>query len=93
MEKRGIDINRVIFGKKMPPEEHFARLKIADLWIDNVGCVCGFGISEKGMTATNFMMAHSKTVDICASLLSFRQPPSVLGDEFWPSNAGGCPNF
>ena len=32
--KRGIDSNRIIFGKKMPPEEHFARLKIADLWID-----------------------------------------------------------
>ena len=32
--KRGIDINRIIFAKKMRSEEHLARLKIADLWID-----------------------------------------------------------
>ena len=32
--KREIDINRVIFAKKMTLEEHLARLKIADLWVD-----------------------------------------------------------
>ena len=37
-EKRGVDPNRLIFAKKKPIEEHLARHKLADLFLDTIPC-------------------------------------------------------
>ena len=33
-QKRGVDINRLVYANKLPHKEHLARLKLADLFID-----------------------------------------------------------
>ena len=37
-DKRGVDSSRIIFAQRLPTEEHLARQKIADLFIDTFPC-------------------------------------------------------
>jgi len=37
-EKRGVDPSRLVFAKKKPIEEHLARHKLADLFLDTIPC-------------------------------------------------------
>jgi predicted O-linked N-acetylglucosamine transferase (SPINDLY family) len=70
-EKEGVDPQRLIFAKRLPLEEHLARLKLADLFLDTYPY-------NGGATASNALRAGLPMITLMGETLASRYGATML---------------
>lgn len=80
--KRGIDANRLIFAKRMPLEEHLARQKLADLFLDTLPCNAHTTCSDALWVGLPIVTLAGKSFAsrVSASLLNAIHLPELITD-------------
>jgi predicted O-linked N-acetylglucosamine transferase (SPINDLY family) len=79
---RGIDPNRLIFSERIPLEEHLARHKLADLFIDTVPCNAHTTCSDSLWAGLPVLTLTTKSFAgrVSASLLNAIMLPELITD-------------
>jgi protein O-GlcNAc transferase len=79
---RGVDANRLIFAKKLPRDKYFARLKMADLFLDTYPYNAGTTASDAlwtGLPLISFL-GKSFASRMCGSILKSANLPELVAE-------------
>lgn len=83
-EKRGLDSKRIVFAARVPNEDHLARLKVADLFLDTAPCNAGATANEFLYAGVPVLTLQGKTFvsRMCSSLLHSVNLPELVVESF-----------
>jgi predicted O-linked N-acetylglucosamine transferase (SPINDLY family) len=81
-EIRGISSNRLIFAKRMPPSEHLARHRCADLFLDTFPCNAHTTASDSLWAGLPLITLRGESFAsrVASSLLSAADLPELITD-------------
>ena len=81
-EKRGVDINRLVYANKLPHKEHLARLQLADLFIDTFNVNAHTTASDALWAGLPVVTKKGKgfAARVAASLLNAIDLPELITD-------------
>ena len=81
-EKRGVDINRLVYANKLPHKEHLARLQLADLFIDSFNVNAHTTASDALWAGLPVVTKKGKgfAARVAASLLNAIELPELITD-------------
>ena len=79
-ERRGVDAARLVLAPRMPPEEHLARQRVADLFLDTLPCNAHTTASDALWVGLPVLTSpgESFTSRVAASLLAAMDLPELI---------------